>query len=267
MTDAIRLYGRLLGASVRSQIQYPASFLMQGLGTLVITGIEFLAIYVLFERFGGLKGWTLPEVALLYAMANLSFAFGEWAGRGFDTFAGMVKSGDFDRVLLRPRTAALQIAGKELAFKRFGRALQALIVLGWAMPACGIAWTPAHVGLLASAILGGALLFYGIFVLHATLCFWTIESLELTAILSNGGVESAQYPMDIYAPWFQRFFTYVIPLMFVNYFPGRVLLRPGALTDAQRLLGWCAPLAGMLFLVISFRFWVFGVRRYRSTGS
>ncbi len=267
MTDSLRLYGRLLGASVRSQMQYPGSFLMQGLGTLVITGIEFLAIAVLFERFGGLRGWALPEVALLYGMANLSFAFGEWAGRGFDTFAGMVKSGDFDRVLLRPRTAALQIAGKELAFKRFGRALQAVVVLGWAMSACAIDWTPATMGLLLSAILGGALLFYGIFVLHATLCFWTVESLELTAILSNGGVESAQYPMDIYAPWFQRFFTYVIPLMFVNYYPGLVLLRPDTVTPAQALAGWYAPLAGAAFLAVSFQCWIFGVRHYRSTGS
>lgn len=267
MLDSLRLYVRLLLASVRSQLQYPASFLMQGLGTFLITVIEFLAIAVLFERFGSLKNWKLPEVGVLYAMANLSFAMGEWIGRGFDTFSGMVKSGDFDRILLRPRTAALQIAGRELAFKRFGRALQALIVLAWAAPRCGVQWSPASILLLLAAIAGGACLFYGIFVLHATLCFWTTESLELTAILSNGGVESAQYPMDIYAPSFRRFFTYVVPLMFVNYYPGLVLLRPDSVSATQNFAGWLAPLAGTAFLALAFMMWASGVRHYRSTGS
>lgn len=267
MAGSLRIYGKLLAASVRSQAQYRASFLMTGFGQLMISGVEFVAILALFDRFGRLKDWSLPEVALLYGMANLSFAIAEWFGRGFDTFAGLVKSGDFDRVLLRPRTTVLQIAGRELALRRFGRALQGGAILGWAAASCGVAWSLANAGLLIAAIVGGACLFCGIFVLHATICFWTIESVEITNIISHGGVESAQYPMDIYDPWFRRFFTFIIPLMFLNYYPGLMLMRPGALVGLQAIVGWAAPLVGAGFLGMTLFVWRFGVRHYQSTGS
>ncbi|MEE2831463.1 MAG: ABC-2 family transporter protein [Candidatus Latescibacterota bacterium] len=41
--------------------------------------------------------------------------------RGFSSFETMVKSGDFDRLLLRPHSAALQLAGQELSLLRVGR--------------------------------------------------------------------------------------------------------------------------------------------------
>src|SRR5262245_11977613 len=111
MTNALHLYLRYLGISVRSQMEYRASFVMMTLGQFALTGIEFLGIWALFDRFKSLRGWSLAEVALLYGMVNLAFALGEGIARGFDTFPNLVKTGDFDRLLLRPRSTALQVAG------------------------------------------------------------------------------------------------------------------------------------------------------------
>ncbi|HZP82029.1 MAG TPA: ABC-2 family transporter protein, partial [Chthonomonadaceae bacterium] len=125
-----RLYGKMLGLSLRSQMQYRASFVMLTLGHLITTGVEFLGIWALFHRFGSLRGWTLPEVALFYGIANVAFALAEGFGRGFDTFANLVKSGDFDRLLLRPRDTAFQVAAQELQLMRVGRLLQGGAALG-----------------------------------------------------------------------------------------------------------------------------------------
>ena len=76
----------------------------------------------------------------------------------------------------------------------------------------------------AAAVAGGACLFSGIFVLQATMAFWTTESLEILNTLTYGGVETAQYPVWIYRPWFRRFFTMVIPLACINYFPALAIL-------------------------------------------
>ena len=71
MTDSLRLYVRYIAISVRAQLQYRASTVMILLGNLLVTGIEFLGMWALFDRFGTLKGWRLEEVALLYGMAAL----------------------------------------------------------------------------------------------------------------------------------------------------------------------------------------------------
>ena len=73
MRDALRLYLRYTGISLRGQMQYPASFLMLTLGHLLVTGAEFFGIWALLLRFGNVRGWTLPEVALFYGIVNVAF--------------------------------------------------------------------------------------------------------------------------------------------------------------------------------------------------
>jgi ABC-2 type transport system permease protein len=266
MSD-LRLYARYLGISIRSQMQYPASFWMLSIGHLLTTGVEFLGIWALFERFGSLRSWSFPEVALFYGVVNVAFSFADAAGRGFDLFPRMVQSGDFDRVLLRPRGTALQVAGQELTLMRVGRLTQATIVLVWAATALPIAWTAGKLALVGGMILGGTCLFCGLFVLQATLAFWTVETLEIMNTVTYGGVETAQFPLTIYRPWFRRFFTFVVPLACMNYLPASLILpRPGPL-PAPPLLLWASPAIGVLFLLVTFQIWKLGVRHYHSTGS
>ncbi|NKB67384.1 MAG: ABC transporter permease [Candidatus Latescibacteria bacterium] len=248
-------------------MQYRASFVMLSVGHGLMTGLEFLAIWVLFDRFVSLDTWSLPEVALFYGIINIAFALCDACSRGFDLFAGMVKSGEFDRLLLRPRSTALQLAGQELTLKRIGRLSQGLAVLLWASHALQLTWTPEKLLLVLLTIVGGACLFYGLMILQATLAFWTTESLEIMNTVTYGGVETAQYPLVIYREWFRRFFTYVIPLACVSYFPALSILDRTDPLGSTRLFQWLAPLVGLLFFALCLRLWNFGVRHYRSTGS
>lgn len=267
VTGALRLYGRYIAVSFRSQMQYRASFVMLTVGHFLMTGLEFLGLAALFSRFGRLETWSLPEVALFYGMANMAFALCDATSRGFDMFASFVRSGEFDRMLLRPRSTVLQLAGHELTLRRIGRLSQGLLVLLWAAHALEIAWTPARLGLLIFAVVGGACLFYGLIVLQATLCFWTTESLEIMNTVTYGGVETAQYPLSIYRDWFRRFFTYVVPLASVSYYPALAILGRTDPLGSTALFRWMSPAIGVGFLLVALQIWELGVRHYRSTGS
>jgi ABC-2 type transport system permease protein len=266
VVDSLRLYLRCLAASARAQMQYRASFVMLSIGQFLATGIEFVAIWAIFERFGNIRGWRLPEVALLYAMVNLSWALADTLGRGFDRFETLVKSGEFDRVLLRPRSAAFQVACRSLQI-RVGRMLQAGIVLAWAFSALEVTWDAPRIALLVISVLGGMAFFLGLLVFQATLAFWTIESLEVMNTMTYGGVETAQYPLSIYRDWFRKFFTFVVPLAWVSYYPGLALVGRTDPLGAPSWAGWISPLFGLAFLWVATRVWRFGVRHYLSTGS
>jgi len=267
MLDSLRLYLRYVGTSLRAQMQYRASFVLYAFSHFLATGVEFLAIWALFDRFGSLEQWSLAEVALFYGMVSVAFALAEAVARGFDLFPGMVRTGEFDRVLLRPRSTVLQLAGRELQLMRIGRFSQGLIVLLWAASALDVAWTPAKVALAIAAMLGGACIFSGIFVLQATMAFWTIETLEIANTVTYGGVEAAQFPLTIYKPWFRRFFTFVIPLATINYFPAHAILGRADALGTPAALHWLSPLVGVAFLLVCLQVWRFGIRHYRSTGS
>jgi ABC-2 type transport system permease protein len=264
---ALRLYGRYAAVSLRGQMEYRASFLMQSAGQMLVTGIEFLGIWALFIRFGRIAGWTLAEVAFLYGLISITWSLTDAVSRGFDVFGTTIKNGDFDRLLLRPRSTILQLFGYELTLRRIGRLMQGLVVLGFAVAALDIDWSAGRVVLLLSAIAGGVCVFLGLMILDATSAFWTTESLEVWNAFTYGGVTMSQYPLEIYRPWFRRFFIFVIPLGCINYLPAVAILgRPDPL-GTPLLLQWLAPLAGPLFLLICLRIWTYGVRRYQSTGS
>lgn len=265
--NTARLYLRYLDISFRGQLQYRASFWMLTVGHFLATGMEFLAVWVLFARFGQVRGWGMAEVGLFYGIANVAFALSEAAARGFDTFPALVKSGDFDRLLLRPRGTAFQVAAAEFQLMRIGRLAQGVVVLLWAISALDIAWTLPKAGLLAAGILSGACIFSGLFVFQATLAFWTIETLELMNTVTYGGVETSQFPLSIYRPWFRGLFMTVIPLACMNYFPAHALLGRAEALGTPTVWHWTAPLVGFLFLAVCLQVWKVGVRHYCSTGS
>jgi ABC-2 type transport system permease protein len=265
--DGLRLYVRYVALSVRAQLQYPASFAIATLGHLLGTGIEFLGILALFDRFGGLSGWRLGEVAFFYGVADLTFGIADALSHGFNTFGAMVKSGDFDRILVRPRSAVLQLLGQELTLKRVGRMSQAVVVLAWASHAADIDWSAAKGLLLIATVAGGVCLFLGLVIVQATTAFWTTETLEVWNAFTYGGNYAAQYPLSIYQPWFRRFFLYVVPLGCVSYLPAIAILGRVDPLGFSPYAGWVSPLAGVAFLGIGLAVWRVGVRSYMSTGS
>lgn len=267
LLNPLRLYIRYLGVSLRSQMEYRMSFLMHAMGHFLVTGSEFLGYVALFQRFGTVNGWTLPQMGLFYGIVSLSFSIAEASQRGFDLFPALLRSGDFDRLLLRPRSSALQVLGQEFQLMRVGRFAQALFVLAWSWSQLGRPLSPPHLALLFFAVLGGVCLFAGLFVIQATLCFWTTESLEIMNCTTYGGVEAAQFPITIYRPWFRSIFMFVIPLAAVNYFPIHALLGLQDPLGSTRWMQWVSPIAGFAFLWLCAKFWRFGVRRYTSTGS
>lgn len=247
-------------------MQYRASFVLQSTGQLLHGAIEFLGILALFARFGNVKGWSLPEVAFFYGTVNVAFALSDALGRGFDLFGRLVKSGDFDRLLLRPRTTILQILGFEFTLKRIGRFIQGAAVLIWSLFALGLHWSAAHIVLYLFTICGVVVLFLSLLIIQATISFWTVETLEIMNILTYGGVETAQFPLSLYHRFFRRFFTFVVPLACVSFYPISQIL--GRVSSALPLwFPWTAPLAGFFFFGLSLLFWRFGVRHYTSTGS
>ncbi|MFC4600059.1 ABC transporter permease [Cohnella hongkongensis] len=259
----MRLFGKYLLILFKSQMQYRTSFWLLSFGQFFIPFSVFAGLYILFERFGQIQGWEFYEVALVFGVIHMAFAIAECLGRGFDMFSDLIVNGDFDRLLVRPRGTVLQVLGSKFEFTRVGRLLQSLIVLVWAISRVEADWTFLKGVTLLLMIASGVLIFTGIFIVMATMCFWTVQGLELGSIFTDGGREMAQYPLNIYHKWITRFFTYVIPFGCVNDLPVQYILGKTE-GGAEYML---APLAGCLFIVPCLLLWRFGVRKYRSTGS
>ena len=268
MLNALALYGRYSAASIRAQMAYPASLLMMTASSFFITIVEFGGVWAMFRRFGQIGGWRLGEVALFYGLVSVIFAISDAVTRGFDIFGSVfVKTGAFDRILLRPRSPALQLMGYELRLTRIGRFTQGVLVFAIGLHLVHPVWTTAAIPVLAFAVMGGVALFSGLFVMQATLSFWTVESLEVANVLTYGGEAAAEYPLNVYAAWFRDLLIFAVPIGCVTYLPMLAALGRADPLGSPAWLGPLAPIAGFLFLGVALFTWRFGIRRYASSGA
>ena len=266
--NALSLLGRYMSASLRAQMQYPASTILLAVGSFVATILDMVAIWVLFARFGAVDGWRFGDVAMFFGLISISFAIADFLSRGFDVLGTeFIKTGNFDRILLRPRTATLQLMGHNFRFNRAGRLAQGLVVTVIGTQSLGFHWTVSAIALALWTIAGGVALFVGLMVIQGALSFWTTESLEVMNLLTYGGVQAAQFPLGLYEKWFRNFLIFVVPIGCVAYFPVLAILgKPDPLGTPSWLLPF-TPLAGFAFLALSFLAWRAGVAKYTSTGS
>ena len=262
----LSLYFHFVKLRIRSQMEYRLSFVFDLFAQASISVIDFFMIALLFNRFKELAGWGLWEVGFLYGMIGICFAVAEMIGRGFDVFQRNIVRGDFDTVLIRPLGTFYQVFSHEFLLRRIGRIAQALVVFLIANSQLTVAWSLTKVGYLLISLVSGTCFFVGLFVIGATSCFWTVQSIEIINIFTNGGVFMGSYPFSIYRWWFRHFFTFIIPLACVNYFPSLFLLGKIGSSGASPMGVQLAPFAGFLFLGITMLFWRWGVLHYQSTG-
>ena len=266
--NTARLLFRYFVTSIRAQLQYPASSLMLCAGTFLTTIIELAGIWALFDRFGDVQGWRFGDICMFFGMVSVSFAIADFISRGFDVFGSdFIRTGDFDRLLLRPRTATLQLIGHDFRLRVIGRILQGIVVLVVATRALDFDWNAMAIALAVWTIAGGVALFFGLMVLQATLAFWTVESLEVVNVVTYGGVQAAQFPISLYAGWLRHFLTFVVPIACIAYFPVLAILGKPDPLGAPRWFLPLAPAVAFVFLGACFVAWRFGVRKYTSTGT
>lgn len=256
------LYWKYVKILFKSQLEYRTSFILLSIGQIFVPFSVFLGIYFLFQRFQEIKGWSLWEVALCYGIIHIAFSLTECFARGFDNFSRLVVTGDFDRILVRPRSTIVQVLGSQFEFTRIGRLFQAVVIFIIALTKVQIDWNIIKILTFILMIISGIFIFAGIYMIGATLCFFTIEGLEVINILTDGGREISQYPINIYKDWVKKLFTFVIPYGVVNYLPLLYVLGKN-----NQVIYAFTPLLGILFIIPCILIWNYGVKHYLSTGS
>jgi ABC-2 type transport system permease protein len=263
----VDLYRRLIGVQIRSQLVYRTSFLLDVIAQGAINLAEFGALALVLQRFEGIGGWRLPEIAFLYGMVSTAFGVMDLVFGGFDpgTFGQQIRRGSLDQMLLRPVNITFQVLTSSFLLRRLGRIAQGVAI--FLVSVGQVRWTAAKIAYLPVVFASMVLFFGALFIIGSTVTFWTVESIEVMNILTYGGSEMMSYPMHIYTRGMRRFFTYVVPAIFLNYYPALYFLD---MPDPIGLPAWApfvAPLVGVGAMAAALAFWQYGLRHYQSTGT
>ncbi len=265
--DGLRAYRLIAGMWIRSTMTYRTSFALTVAGNLLLTGMDFVAILLMFSRVDSLAGWTLPEVALLYGLSVTAFGIADLLFGSAEALGARMRDGSFDTLLVRPVPVLAQVGADRFALRRLGRITQGALVLGWALASVDVAWSAGKVLLVPVTVASGAAVFGAVFVAGAAFQFVAQDAAEVQNAFTYGGTTLLQYPPTVFGRDLVRGVTFVLPLAFVNWIPAaHVLGRPYPLG----LPGWTAfasPLVAVVCCAVAGLAWRAGLRSYRSTGS
>jgi ABC-2 type transport system permease protein len=266
VVEPVVLWRRLVGAQIRSQLQYRSSFALDLTGSFLISFLDFFAVLIVFHNVPRLGAWTVHEVAFLYAISMVSFAVTDLLIGHLDLLAQKVRDGTFDLLLVRPRGTLFQVAVLDFQLRRLGKALQGGIVLAYALSGLHLHWTPGRVLMLAGMVPVGAVIFGAVWVAFVCIVFWTTDSGEFTNAFTYGGNLLTEYPIDIYGRWLRRFLAYLVPLAFVAYFPALYVLGKPDPLGLPRALEFVSPAVAVAAAAVAGCIWRAAVRHYRSAG-
>jgi ABC-2 type transport system permease protein len=225
--------------------------------------IELLPTWLMFYRMGSIGEWTMERILLIYSLATASFGIAEAFCDGFAAFPwNMLRQGNFDRLLLRPKSLPLQVAGSVFSLYRLTRAVAGIGIAIWAMNRLGVAPTPFNVLVIILAVMGGVLMYSGIFIMSSGIAFFTIKALDWIYIFTYASYQITRIPITYMPQWIKGMFTFLVPLLVISYYPAAAVGGWG-----NPYLGLIAFPAGVVFLRVSLWIWTFGVRHYKSTGS
>ena len=262
MTRYLNLYGLFLAQRFKILLEYRVNFLIGASSTIFLQVSSLLTIWVVMSQVPSLNGWSYAEVLLIYGLVTLAksinhmFADNLWTlGRTY------IRSGGFDRFLVRPINPLFHLLADRFCQDGVGNFLVGLALVLKSSISLHIPWTLPNLLMLLVSVVSGGLIFISLNLLTCVASFWIVDSVPITRLVFDNHL-FAQYPLTIYPKAIGILLTWIIPYGLASFYPASYLLG--------RDLGWVAwlaPIAAILLLLIAYRFWVFGLRHYNSTGT
>ncbi|MBA4495322.1 ABC transporter permease [Paenactinomyces guangxiensis] len=261
----MKMYWTLLTASIRSRMQYKINFLLSAAANGLIMVIDFVLLAAILLRFDNILGWSIYEIGVLYGISSVSISAYRLIAPEIHNFDKYMIDGEFDSLLIRPVSPLTLLISKNLDFSRLGGMVQGGLIL--LISFSRLSLSPPDLLLLVLytpiALLSGFLISFALGLMTATIAFWTQRVKDFQSFTLYAPFNAANYPISIYPGWLKIIFFTVLPVGFMNYLPATFLLHKGG--DLWDLV--ISPVFAVLFVVLSLKFWRFGIQFYHSTGS
>jgi len=220
----------------------------------------FFLIIFIFQRVKIIKGYTINQAIIFYLTFNLIDTLSQILFREVYRFRYYVVSGSFNLTLVRPCHPFLQILVGGIDYLDIIMFFPYLLLTLFFIFQSSILYHPASIILYIILIINGLVIATAFHI--AVLAFGIITTeIDNTIMIYRDLTNLGRFPLDIYKSPLRDIFTFIIPVGVMISFPAQALFN---------LLTW--PMIFYAFIVsaglllLSLRFWRYGLRRYQSWG-
>ena len=258
----LSIYRKILVQDLKSKMSYRADFIISTVGMIMTNLSGFVTFMILFHNFPSINGWDYYHMLFLYGFSLIALTPVQCFFDNNWNLRFMVRSGDFIKYCFRPINVFFYFISEVFDVKGLGQFAFGLGTFIYAWYHIGIPVTAVTIAQAVLFLMTASLFMIAIMNASAATCFWIINSGYVMVIMFRFK-DYAKYPASIFSGFFNVLFTFIIPIAFIAYYPGLVLLRP----DNIPLLSKLSPIIGIAFFWLSYKFWILGARKYNGTGS
>lgn len=228
---------------------------------------ELMMVWTMFHNMQALRGWRWQHMVILVGVFRIiAGGIRIFIVPNMRKVLEDIRTGGLDFVLLRPVPSQFLVSVREIVPYRLVD-----VVLGGAVAAVGCIKLTGSVPLrevllFAAMMAAGFMIVYSIWLMLATMCFWFVRIANIEMVFWNV-FEAGRFPIVIYRPAVQWTLTFIVPLAFITMYPAAALagdqdLLGGAVRISFATMPLYAFALAVVMLIVSNRFWRFGLRHY-----
>ncbi len=261
MLKLLLLYGSYFKVNIKKLVEYKGDFIFNLISVLVWVSIGLINIGIIFDKLQSLKGWSLPEISLLYGMWSLTFAMYNAFGNGILDIENHIVTGSMDVLLTKPISPLIQIVCSRINTMGVGFLVFGVVVMIISAYNINYTWNVLKILYLIVTSITGGLLIFATYLILGSLAFWLLHS--TSAIRIGYDIHKfVQYPLSIYGDGIKIILVTIFPYAFTNYYPIAFLLG-----KVPVFYGILSPTFCIIIFILSLKIWRLGLKRYEGTGS
>ncbi|WP_456272031.1 ABC transporter permease [Bacillus sp. AK031] len=258
----LSMFFRYVSQYMKTRLQYRTDLVVEILSDLLFQAVNLVFILVVFGHTQLLSGWNRDEIIFIYGFFLVPFALFSTFFNIWDFNERYIVKGELDRILTRPIHSLFQVILERMELESLFGVFTGLFIMFYAGKNLGlsIGWLDPILFILF--VLGGALVYAGIFISLASIGFWSDAKTSLMPMMYNIG-NYGRYPVDIYNSVIRFVLTWILPFAFVGVYPAAYFLGK----EEWYMFSYLTPAIGAAFFALSVFLWNEGVKRYRGAGN
>lgn len=257
-----KLFLQYASQYIKTKLEYRGDFIVGLLSDLLLQAVNLIFILVVFGHTQALKGWNREEVIFIYGFFLVPFAIFSSFFNIWDFNDRYIVKGEMDRILTRPIHSLFQVILERMELESLLGAITGFGVMGYAALQLQLTFHWYDFFLFILMVLGGALVYGGIFVTLASIGFWSDARSSIMPLMYNIG-NYGRYPVNIYNRVIRFVLTFILPFAFVGVYPASYFLGK----TEWNSYAFVTPIVGVICFLIGFFIWNLGVKRYRGAGN
>lgn len=258
----LSMFFQYVAQYIKTRLEYRANLFVEIFSDLLFQAVNLVFIVVVFGHTNLLSGWTRDEIIFIYGFFMVPFAvFGSFFNI-WDFNERYIVKGELDRILTRPIHSLFQVILERMELESLFGALTGIAVMVYAGINLKLTLSWYDPFLFIVLVLGGALVYAGVFIMLACISFWADAKTSIMPMMYNIG-NYGRYPVDIYNKIIKFVLTWILPFAFVGVYPAAYFLEK----EEWYFYAFMTPVMGIFFFGMSVFVWNQGVKKYRGAGN